>query len=66
VKTYDPAGTKYEPGADGTAWAGAVIAAGWAVGTRTVAEDPAGTVTRRVSVPPAIDQSLTAPPYGVS
>jgi hypothetical protein len=66
VKTYEPAGTKYVPGPDGTASAGAVTSAGRDAGTTTVAEDPGGTVTRSVSFPAVIDQSLTAPPYGVS
>ncbi|GAB3864456.1 hypothetical protein GCM10027610_112840 [Dactylosporangium cerinum] len=43
-----------------------MIEPGCEVGTFTVAEAPAGTVTRSVSVPPEIDQSLTASPYGVS
>ncbi len=59
---YEPAGTKYVPGTDGTASGGAVTPAGRDVGTTTVAEDPAGTVTRSFSLPPATDQSLTALP----
>ena len=66
MNTYEPAGTKYDPAEDGTASGGADTEPGWDVGTFTVADEPAGTVTRSVSFPPEIDQSLTAEPYGVS
>ena len=48
----------------GTACAGAVTA--FVPGTTTVADVPAGTVTRSVTTPPDTDQSLTAWPYGVA